>query len=337
LLLGEGAVGGLVAVWVSHMHADHHSGLLAVLGARAAALRRARSGAPPPPPLAVAGPPPLAPLLAVYCALVGEEGAAVGAAPRAPPPPLARFIDAAAPGAEGALLHAAREALAALSSGPSPQRSLCPVLFRSIPVEHCRGAFGCAVGFEGASAARGASHLLACYSGDTRPCARLVEGCAGAWCALAARAAAAGAPPPAALLVHEATFLSSRAAEAARKRHSTVSEAVGVGGALDAALARAGGALSVLVLTHFSQRYAAAGDVGALERARRGGAEAGAAAAAGAGEEAAAEAAAEAAGEEEEEEEEEEREARAAAAQRTAGEGRAFPVLCAADFLRIQL
>lgn len=67
------------------------------------------------------------------------------------------------------------------------------------------------------------------YSGDTRPCANVIEASRGAD-----------------LLVHEATFSCELHGEAVAKKHSTVSEALGV--------ARAAG-VATLALTHFSQRY----------------------------------------------------------------------------------
>lgn len=67
------------------------------------------------------------------------------------------------------------------------------------------------------------------YSGDTRPCERLVRAGAGAT-----------------LLIHEATFEPGLDAHALRKRHSTSAEALSV--------ARRMRAYRTL-LTHFSQRY----------------------------------------------------------------------------------
>lgn len=67
------------------------------------------------------------------------------------------------------------------------------------------------------------------FSGDTRPCRALVRAGAGAT-----------------LLIHEATFEPQLAAMAARKRHSTSAEALGVADAMRAYR---------VALTHFSQRY----------------------------------------------------------------------------------
>jgi ribonuclease Z len=96
--------------------------------------------------------------------------------------------------------------------------------FESVVVEHCRAAFGAVL-------TDTAGHRIV-YSGDTRPCARLL--------------AANGAPT--ALLIHEATFADDLLSQATAKRHSTMSEALEAGARMHAACT---------LLTHFSQRYAA--------------------------------------------------------------------------------
>jgi ribonuclease BN (tRNA processing enzyme) len=102
------------------------------------------------------------------------------------------------------------------------------------------------------------------------------------------------------VLVHEATFTSDRAAEAAAKRHSTVGGAVGVAQAVHARHALA--PLSALVLTHFSQRYASHGSE--LERGDREG---------------------------------EDEAGRGASASSAEHQGLGFPVIHAADLLRMAL
>ena len=91
----------------------------------------------------------------------------------------------------------------------------------SVPVNHCHDAHGLVMD-------TWCGNRIV-YSGDTRPCDALVRAGKGAT-----------------LLVHEATFDDARAEHARRKRHSTTSEALGVG-------ARMG--CIRCVLTHFSQRY----------------------------------------------------------------------------------
>ena len=99
------------------------------------------------------------------------------------------------------------------------QCGLCNLV--SVPVQHCPDAHGVVLS-------------LWCgekivYSGDTRPCERLVrEG----WGAT--------------LLIHEATFDDTMLKDAIKKRHSTSGEAINVAIRMSA---------KQLVLTHFSQRY----------------------------------------------------------------------------------
>lgn len=91
----------------------------------------------------------------------------------------------------------------------------------SVPVWHCYDAFGLVVIFSG--------NIKLVYSGDTRPCERLVnEG------------------RDAMLLIHEATFENDMQVMAKAKKHSTIHEAIDVGRRMGA---------RHLMLTHFSQRY----------------------------------------------------------------------------------
>eukprot|EP00775_Hariotina_reticulata_P009019 gene9019-9191_t len=91
----------------------------------------------------------------------------------------------------------------------------------SVPVAHCAGAHGLVITHK--------TGWKLVYSGDTRPCSRLV-------------AAGAGAT----LLIHEATFEGGLAHHAVSKRHSTLDEAISVAEDMNAYRT---------VLTHFSQRY----------------------------------------------------------------------------------
>ncbi|KAI8092716.1 beta-lactamase-like protein [Halteromyces radiatus] len=92
----------------------------------------------------------------------------------------------------------------------------------SIDVVHCRLAYGLSL-----------KHMTGwklVYSGDTRPCDRLIE-----------------AGQNATLLIHEATLEDGMKEEAIAKRHSTTAEAVEVGEKMKA---------RYTLLNHFSQRYA---------------------------------------------------------------------------------
>lgn len=100
-------------------------------------------------------------------------------------------------------------------------KNLALLGLRSIYVDHCHEAYGLVI--------HGHSGWSIVYSGDTRPCHRLIQ--AGGGCSL---------------LIHEATFEDNLSDHAIRKRHSTVLEAIDVGLQMRA---------QFVVLTHFSQRY----------------------------------------------------------------------------------
>jgi ribonuclease Z len=88
-------------------------------------------------------------------------------------------------------------------------------------VHHCHDAFGLILIL--------ANGQKLVYSGDTRPCERLIaegRGCD--------------------LLIHEATFEDRMQEDAIQKNHSTVGEALDVGYRMQARM---------IMLTHFSQRY----------------------------------------------------------------------------------
>lgn len=228
------ALASLAAVWISHIHADHHAGLPGLLLARAAAVK-GESGSLPThpiaPPLLVLGPRPMRRVLEAYARLYDlhyhfvdcadvEDGRQTGPpldpAPAPPPSP--------PPGPDAA-------AVAGLLAAAGLAR------LATVRVDHCAHAFGLILdvkvrasggGGDGGDGTGGPVRLA--FSGDTRaPCPALV-------------AAAAGA----ALMVHEATFEDDLADEAAAKKHATTSAAIGVGRAVGADLT---------LLTHFSQRY----------------------------------------------------------------------------------
>jgi ribonuclease BN (tRNA processing enzyme) len=80
--------------------------------------------------------------------------------------------------------------------------------------------------------------FLLCYSGDTRPCEGLVQACHFG----SGRYSRRGID----LLLHEATFDDADRDQCDTKRHSTVSDAIGVSKRVNA---------NRTLLTHFSQRY----------------------------------------------------------------------------------
>ncbi|EQC33229.1 hypothetical protein, variant [Saprolegnia diclina VS20] len=91
----------------------------------------------------------------------------------------------------------------------------------SVPVQHCYDAYGLILVL--------ADGTKLVYSGDTRPCARLVS-----------------QGMHADVLIHEATFEDAMLDDAVKKKHSTVGEAIQVGHDMRA---------RTTLLTHFSQRY----------------------------------------------------------------------------------
>lgn len=90
-----------------------------------------------------------------------------------------------------------------------------------VPVDHVPHSYGVTIEHH--------SGWKLVYSGDTRPCSRLVE-----------------AGQNATILVHEATFDDSLAQDAVEKHHSTMGEALEVARAMN---------VWKVILTHFSQRY----------------------------------------------------------------------------------
>uniref|UniRef100_A0A670YPW7 Zinc phosphodiesterase ELAC protein 2 n=1 Tax=Pseudonaja textilis TaxID=8673 RepID=A0A670YPW7_PSETE len=94
--------------------------------------------------------------------------------------------------------------------------------FQTCEVRHCKNAFGCSMVHK--------SGWKVVYSGDTMPCAALVD-----------------MGKDASLLIHEATLEDGMEEEAIEKTHSTTSQAVEVGMRMNA---------KFIMLNHFSQRYA---------------------------------------------------------------------------------
>eukprot|EP00898_Chlorokybus_atmophyticus_P008267 jgi/Chlat1/8441/Chrsp80S07923 len=214
------AIVKLRCIWISHIHADHHAGLSHIL-----ALRRKLLGNECK-PLPVIGPWPLRNVLAAFGML--EEFSAT-------------FIDCVdtLPWTEAKpVAELPSRVLAAKAALKEPLSQLGLKRLTSVEVQHCANAFGIvleAVERTGADVDTGEPSQQPTpgwklvYSGDTRPCERLVEASKGAT-----------------VLIHEATFDDGMLEEALAKRHSLTKEAVEVG-------VRAGAWRTIL--THFSQRY----------------------------------------------------------------------------------
>lgn len=154
----------LSLVWISHIHADHHVGLPAVLAARTRLL------GPDCPPLLVLGPRPLRRALQGYAQLEPMRFRFVEASATAAAPPQGAPTPAPVP-------PEARAAIDAAVAGMGLSR------FESVLVAHCAHAYGLvlerAAGSEGSSSSASGGWKLV-FSGDTRPCARLVGAAKGA-------------------------------------------------------------------------------------------------------------------------------------------------------------
>ncbi|XP_012681292.1 zinc phosphodiesterase ELAC protein 2 [Clupea harengus] len=94
--------------------------------------------------------------------------------------------------------------------------------FQTCTVHHCKNAFACSLTHQ--------SGWQVVFSGDTMPCEALAR--------MGANAT---------LLIHEATLEDGMEEEATEKRHSTTSQAIGIGMKMNA---------EFIMLNHFSQRYA---------------------------------------------------------------------------------
>ncbi|KAE8703229.1 F-box/WD repeat-containing protein 7-like [Hibiscus syriacus] len=241
----ENAVRHLACVWISHIHADHHVGLVRIL-----TLRRDLLKGVPHDPLIVIGPSHLNLFLDAYQRLEDldmqfldnksttvtswetfnfdnesnktitstsclEESCLQGSSKRMK---LSIPIDNVA---TSALLTRLKKVL----NKAGLERII------SFPVVHCPEAFG--VILKAADRINSVGKVIpgwkVVYSGDTRPCSETIEASEGA-----------------AILIHEATFEDGMAGEAIAKNHSTTKEAIDVGNSADAYR---------IILTHFSQRY----------------------------------------------------------------------------------
>ena len=201
----------LKAIWISHPHADHHLGLMKVLVARRQAAARLSLPGGEPPSLLVLVPRPLLawlrefrkfdPAVRWYC---NDEGGKEGGKAGGEEEEYLVDVERMSPFAYAFL-----------------KQELGLLNLTNVVVHHCPFAFGVVLD--------GVADWRLVYSGDTRPCQRLVQAGKGAT-----------------ILIHEATFESGKAAEAVERKHSTVDEALDIARRMEA---------KTVILTHFSQRY----------------------------------------------------------------------------------
>jgi len=267
-------INDLAFIWISHMHADHHGGLYPLL------CRRAAAGAPP---LLIIGPIHLFRVLQAYSKVRGEGGQLCDCTAcdiRGLPFHLKRALSTpnahqhSTPTTNTLQNHKSKQVLPLSYTflpashfydppqGPAPRTPPQEALdalaaakarlgltqLEPFPVIHVSRSTGLQIagsggsggggsgssggsggGCGGSGAAAAAAPWKVVFSGDTRPCPAVVEAARGAT-----------------LLIHEATFEDELAADARAKRHSTLSEALGV--------AKEAGAYRT-ILTHFSSRY----------------------------------------------------------------------------------
>ncbi|GLT77184.1 hypothetical protein SLA2020_487940 [Shorea laevis] len=257
------AVRNLKCVWISHIHADHHTGLARVL-----ALRRDLLKGVPHEPLLVIGPRQLKRFLDAYQRLEDLDMQFLDCRSTMEASWNAFECDFESTKDQSALGNPLNSHInnnersknnnGSLFSRGSPMQSLWkrpgnpvgnsaayPILeslktvlveagleaLISFPVVHCPQAFG--VGLKAAERVNSVGKVIPgwkiVYSGDTRPCPELIEASRGAT-----------------VLIHEATFEDGLVEEAIAKNHSTTKEAIEMG--------NSAGAYRI-ILTHFSQRY----------------------------------------------------------------------------------
>lgn len=196
------ALSKINTVFISHMHADHHTGLLKLLYQRERALSSVGN--------------PFSPVF-----LLG-------------PGHIMSWLNQYHDACEEILQHVnfiSNRSLFANAEGTFPKTlAMIQTLLKkngldkleTCFVRHCKNAFACALTHN--------SGWRLAFSGDTMPCDALVS-----------------IGKDATLLIHEATLEDALEEEAVEKRHSTTSQAIGIGMKMNA---------DFIMLNHFSQRYA---------------------------------------------------------------------------------
>ncbi|KAG2305966.1 hypothetical protein Bca4012_084806 [Brassica carinata] len=238
------AVRNLKCIWISHIHADHHTGLARILARRRELLKGA-----PHEPVIVVGPRPLKNFLDAYQRLEDLDMEFLDCRNTTSTSWASLETTTTSPEkTEGSLFSKGSPMQSIYKRPSSPltdNASALPYLKKlkkvlgemgledliSFPVVHCPQAFG--VVLKAAERKNMTGDKIpgwkTVYSGDTRPCPQMVEASKGAT-----------------VLIHEATFEDALVEEAVAKNHSTTKEAIDVGSS--AGVYR-------IILTHFSQRY----------------------------------------------------------------------------------
>ncbi|KAK7402288.1 hypothetical protein VNO78_14435 [Psophocarpus tetragonolobus] len=255
----DDAVRTLRCIWISHIHADHHTGLARIL-----ALRRDLLRGLPHEPVLVIGPRQLKRYLDAYqrledldmlfldcklttaASLDAFEGDFQGNSVNSQSLNNSNG-DSIASKVDSTLFARGSRMQSYFKRPGSPvdKDAVSPILKKfkevireaglkaliSFPVVHCPQAFGVVLKAEERSNSVGKviPGWKIVYSGDTRPCPELIEASLGAT-----------------VLIHEATFEDAMVEEAIARNHSTTNEAIEMGESANAYRT---------ILTHFSQRY----------------------------------------------------------------------------------
>uniref|UniRef100_UPI003AADF4DA zinc phosphodiesterase ELAC protein 2 isoform X2 n=2 Tax=Centroberyx gerrardi TaxID=166262 RepID=UPI003AADF4DA len=198
----DDALSKISTIFISHMHADHHTGLLKLLYQRERALTSLGKAFTP---IYLVAPAQIMTWLNQYHDHCEEILSHVNIVPN-------KFL---CEGAEVAK-YKTKSFIQALLKKNDLEK------FQTCSVRHCRNAYACSITHQ--------SGWKLAFSGDTMPCD-----------------AFAHMGKSATLLIHEATLEDGLEEEAVEKRHSTTSQAIGIGMKMNA---------EFVMLNHFSQRYA---------------------------------------------------------------------------------
>ncbi|XP_029015674.1 zinc phosphodiesterase ELAC protein 2 isoform X2 [Betta splendens] len=198
----DDVLSNISTVFISHLHADHHTGLLKLLYQRARALTTLGKEFSP---IYLFAPVEIMRWLSQYHHHCEEILSHINFIPN-------RIMcdDAEAP------KQRTKSFIQAALRMNDLQK------FQTCLVRHCRNAFACSFTHQ--------SGWKLAFSGDTMPCDAFVH-----------------IGKNATLVIHEATLEDMLEEEALEKRHSTTSQAIGIGMKMDA---------EFIMLNHFSQRYA---------------------------------------------------------------------------------
>ncbi|KAM7387533.1 hypothetical protein PAMA_009920 [Pampus argenteus] len=189
-------------VFISHLHADHHTGLIKILYQRQRALTTVGK---PFSPVYLVAPVQIMTWLSQYNNYCEEILNHINLIP-------SYFL------CDGAEIH--KQRMKSFIQALLKKNDLTK--FQTCTVRHCKNAFACSFTHQ--------SGWKLAFSGDTMPCQEFVH-----------------IGNNANLLIHEATLEDGLEEEALEKKHSTTSQAIGIGMKMSA---------EFIMLNHFSQRYA---------------------------------------------------------------------------------